>query len=217
MNRKITIGIGVVIFILIIFLYYKFKTHPDYLVVVPNSVVATPIRIKKVYTIRTPAFPANTTFTIPTEISDPNVPVFENYTGKDLPAVSTVITGITARNMIKSINIYNIGPNSFNMIGVNLKVVLNQTLNSTNNAIKMTIGTRSATPITYNGDKLMLDQDKQIQFTNLNDFVLQRLTIICNNLVKRSLYIYLTNISDQNTGIRINNLTNDILVIDLYN
>jgi len=217
MNRRLLLGIGVVIIIIIIFLYYKNKKITEYLLVVPNSTVSTPIRLKKVYTIHGLSFPSSTTFSIPTLSTDPNIPPFIDFTGKDLPVPSTVDTGIRGKEeLVKSVSIYNVGPSSFNIIGVNLKVVPNANTPSTTNAVKMTMGTRSATPINYNGTILTLDQDKQIQFTNLNDFVLQRLIVMCNNTSNRSLYIYFTNVSDQIYGIRINNLTNDILIIDLY-
>lgn len=216
MNRDLVFGAIIITILLGVFLFKKYKSYPEYLVVVPNDRVKTPVRQKRLYTMRYSGLTFGT-FSVPAGV---NVSTLTNYTGTTLPAMSTnnpTSTNYGIPGISKTLSIYNATADAFNIIGVSLSTVA---ISGTTpvNKIGMTMGVKGVgTPTPYNGDKIALPGENQIQFTNLAEYILQRLTIICNNVTNRSLYIYFTNASGQSGGIRINNLTNEILIIDLYN
>lgn len=210
LNKKLLIFAGVIVTLLLgTFLYYKYKSYPDYLVVVPNSSVSTKLRAKKYFDLMRAALPF-TAFAPASAISATLI----DYT--DLSAVdsSGVVSGVSGTDY--KLSIYNIGPESFNIIGCALNVTVPSTPPSSK--VGMTIGIRGGqTPKQYNGDKVSLASETEIAFINTTGYVMNRIILICDNYKARSLYIYLTNGANQCGGYKFENLTNTILVINLFN
>lgn len=154
-----------------------------------------------------------------TSVPPGNISTYLDYTNIEQPSnLSSVTSGMmgSATEIISQLSVYNIGPDGFKILGMTLVVTPKD--QTTSEKVKMIYGTRQETETgtteTYEGGSLEIEADKQITFTNLSTFVLQRLTILADNYLGQSLYIYLT---PRFKGFRINNLSKDIIVIDLYN
>jgi hypothetical protein len=220
-KRYIIFGVSVTVFLLLIFLFYKYKQYPEYLVVVPNSKVTTFIRPKRWYKFITTGIPYDT-FNLstiqnktPVTLLDysKGVILTDNSVTNTVPEPSSVATGTPATDL--SVHIYNLGPKTLNIIGVLLYTTyLNNT--PTNNLL-YTVGPRGGTPKEYDAGKLTLEVDNQISITNINEFILNRLTFICDNLDNQSVFIYLQNTTNNTiSGIKISNITKDFIIIDFY-
>jgi hypothetical protein len=208
MNNKYLI-FGVIIFILLvaIFLYYKYKKYDDYLTIVPNPVVSTKQIPKTYYKL----IFSNITGLSQFNSKDTLVVTTINKTGKTIDSPSGANTGIPGTG--KSFYIYNNSPDSFNILGTTLIAVATK---NASNKIDMKIGSKSGDSLAYNGSKISINKEYQIEYINISEYVLNRLTVICNNTTSRSLYIYFL-YNNKYYGIIVNNLQNDILIIDLYN
>lgn len=207
MNRHLLFALIILTLLIGIFMFEKYKKYPEYLTVVPNSMVATRVRVKKVYNIHGLTY--RSTFSPTTESP---VTLISLAPTDNVPSKSTIVSGIDGSG--KTLSIYNIGPDSFKVIGASLDATPKSS--TVTSKIGMTIGAVSSTPVKYAGDKVFILADTQIQFNNLDDFMLNRLTIICDNAVNRSLYIYFK-YNNTYAGIRVNDLKDDILIINLFN
>lgn len=215
-RNTLKFGVVIFVFLLLLFLYNKMRNYSDYLVVVPNSLVTTKVRPKTRYRFNFVDISWSSGF-------DPTNPVVtttdyttKNCTNNPLPLECPVISGISSgiNGSSKTLHIYNPSISSFKIIGTTLQVTSNAYLFT---KVAMTIGSRTL-PKPYKGDKIDIPIEQEIKFINLDEYILNRITIICDNVIDKSLYIYITNTSSNVTGgFRINNLTNNILIIDLYN
>lgn len=220
MNKRFVIFVGVIIVLLLsIFLYEKYKTHLDYLTIVPNSVVALKTREKKYYDFIKPANfgsfnPSSATAVVLKSYTD----LTNNDPAKGIVPHSGVGTGVNKAGLTDyKLFIYNPGSDAFNIIGVTLEALpLNP---ETDNKISMTIGPKDVAPALikpYNGDKISIPIENEIAFIGTTGFVLIRITLICDNVAARPLYIYFKNTSNNYSGIKIDKLTNTILIVNLF-
>jgi hypothetical protein len=208
MNRYLIFGSIILAILIIVFLVYKFKQYPDYLAVVPNESVTTKKRPKTYYKLIFSTINGVSSFSPST--MTPIVTI--DKTNKKIDPPSGVTTGIPGTD--KRLFIYNNSPDAFNIIGTTLVTTTSST--TVIDKIKMTIGPRSGDTTEYTGNKTSIKRENQIEFTNISNYILNKLTIVCDNVTSRSLYVYITS-KNLYYGILINNLKNDILLIDLYN
>lgn len=222
MNKYLLCVIIVMTLFMIVFLYYKFKDYPDYLAIVPNEKVTTKVRKSMAFSWRNPTGLFTSTLIIPTTGF---ITLIDKTDSKiDSPSdTSTMFNGsITNKTDIYAItelNIYNTNATPFKLIGVSLISMQNPYITNPTNKITRTYSKDiTATPtIQYDGSNLDLPTSHKITYGNINEYLLSRLIIICDNTEKKSLYIYVKNNNSYYSGILINNLLNDILIIDLYN
>lgn len=215
-NKYLIFGGVIFVLLLLIFLFEKYKSYPEYLTIVPNSLVAVKVRPKKYYDISNPTnFGVFNTTTPPVILKD-----YKNLSNNNPSNVIVPHSGINdGINNIQSgtdykLFIYNPGVDSFNIVGVTLEVI-----NKGNGTkINMTIGPKDIPSLVkpYKGDKISIPIQNEIAFINTSGFVLNRIIIICENVTPRPLYIYLKNTSNQYYGIKVADLTNTILVINLF-
>lgn len=207
-KRYLILGAIIVVLLLGIFLFNKFKKAPDYLKVVPNAMVTTVVKPKRYYRFIYSTTPAKASFTIPTTTA-----LLDDYTGKNLPGLPSTAKGVAGDS--KVLNVYNSDQFDVKITGLTLSAIPDST--SVKDKITQTIGPRTGyTPTKYTGDPVILNRDMQIQFSNLSNFVVTRLTIICNNKLPHELFVYFMDTGPQYIGARFDNLRDDILVIDFY-
>lgn len=213
MNRRYLLYGGViVVFIILIILYYRAKKYPECFDIVSNSSV-TNVPITKVYV----NLIVNNLTNFASIFNVPSVATSViDYTNKSL---SDILPPGTVTNNIDGstykLAIYNASSDAFNITGCNLNAIPKSGATA---KINMKLSNRTSTITSdYNGNKTSIPSQQQISFVNIDSYYLTRLIILCDNIKPRDLYIYLTNASNQYDGIRINNLTNHIVVINLYN
>jgi len=209
MNKNLLFWGIVITFIIIIFLYEKFKKYTDYLSIVPNSYVTTKISAKTYYRIN------NNSLTYAVFPNSLTKAVTTNYTSTDWPGIGNELINRTD-NLITNMQglyIYNVGPSEFKIIGISLIAFAK---NNTTDKIGKTIGTYGLTSKPYDGNIVSIQEQDQIGFNNFTNFALNRITIICNNASPRSLNIYFKKSNNLCGGVTIDKLTNDILVVDFY-
>lgn len=204
-NKRIVIfAVVIVIFLISIFLYMKYKSYPEILKVGKNDLVATKIRkTLQCNMIETVMAPLG-------NLDNAIEPLFIDLTGKPVPSNSG-INGIDGSS--KSLHIQNIGTEDFNIIGVTLYFTP-----KVGAATKITqhSGSDTTTAMKYDGSKLVLTKNMWVRFTTLDNFILNRIVILCNNVVAGTLVVYIKNTVPEMRGIKLRNKTNEVIIVDLY-
>ena len=203
-------GTFVVLLLLGVFLFFKYKEPVDYLVVVPNSKVATKVRSRKYYKW----IYNEDTSKISSLITPSTSIAMSDYTGKEWPATSGLTTGIAGKAGL-TINIYNSGDDPLNLFGVTLSAVPKD--ENVKSKINMKHGSVENSKLSgYDGSKINLPVGANIQISNVDNYVLNRLLILCDNLTPRSFTVFIKNSSNMYQIIKIDNVTNDLVTIDLF-
>ena len=220
MNPKVKpFIIVIIVLVVVIFIYNKYiKKYENPLTVVKNSLVSTKLSAKTRYKFNAHTDNLGLYYKADTTVL-PILPTTgaktEDYTGKEFPDTSGLETGLPGNY---TINIYNVGPDSFSILGISLKTL---TSGSPKTTILKNMGPRKGDREKYDGNAVNMSKESVIRYSELTDYVVNRLTIICNNVIPRSLFIYLqAGASDSDYGVYygalFKELTKDILVIDFF-
>lgn len=227
---------GILTLLICIFIYYKNKTYQEYLVIVPNAEVSSKVRRRLQYTYSL----ANKIFSSSSGINANNIVATNaNLNPTTAIALYTIVTGLdwvpqigpSAVNALDGLNtaiaLFNPSDDPFIIYGTTITADFKQETYPTQkpddpaNKIKLTRGTiERTTDIAYLGDPIELQGKKQLYYYNMNKYKIQRIKIICDNIVPRSLYVYIKKLDASNpqvytyNGFMLNNLKNDIIAID---
>ena len=214
MNKRLIIFSGIVVITMVaMFLYYKKKQYTSYLTIVPNDLVSVPKR-KRIRVDFRPTM-GITVFNIPPaknvekiNMSEPALDTTNKYVVQPTPAPPNITDAMRCDYLF----IYNPNKGNFKILGTTLISSIRPNITSPP-LINMRIGPRDSTtnPI-YDGTTTQIIGAHEIKFTNLNNYISQRLTIICDNYVELDLVIYAM-IGANYYSIRIDKLKNDILIL----
>ena len=200
--------------------HYIIKAKPIF-AMVDNSQVVIKKRKNSKYKILFNKLSSTSSLVVPSDgvtpiefisvTADPNV--------EHTPVLSDAASGINGANKF---NLYNCNESdTFVIRGMNI-AASNANIKSTDkiSPIKATIGLTGEpeTFVKYDATKpIELKPKYQVSIESDKNVVLNRATLICDNVVPLSLFAYFIDTAGVYKGVKFDNIKNDIFLIDLYN